>query len=40
MCKVVIDVCFYSECGYVATPIAMVQVALTILNESSDMPKT
>ncbi|XP_076582484.1 saccharopine dehydrogenase-like oxidoreductase isoform X1 [Chaetodon auriga] len=27
------------ECAYVATPIAMVQVALTILNESTDMPK-
>lgn len=27
------------ECGYVATPIAMVQAALTILNESSALPK-
>ncbi|XP_076011677.1 saccharopine dehydrogenase-like oxidoreductase [Genypterus blacodes] len=26
------------ECGYVATPIAMVQAALTILNESTVMP--
>ncbi|KAF7662103.1 hypothetical protein LDENG_00246290 [Lucifuga dentata] len=26
------------ECGYVATPIAMVQAALTILNESTAMP--
>lgn len=30
----------YSECAYVATPIAMVQVALTILNESTALPKT
>ncbi|XP_061735438.1 saccharopine dehydrogenase-like oxidoreductase [Nerophis ophidion] len=28
------------ECGYVATPIAMVQAALTILNEASDLPKS
>ncbi|XP_033845767.1 saccharopine dehydrogenase-like oxidoreductase [Periophthalmus magnuspinnatus] len=28
------------ECGYVATPIAMVQAALTILNESPALPKT
>ncbi|XP_070828396.1 saccharopine dehydrogenase-like oxidoreductase [Chaetodon trifascialis] len=28
------------ECAYVTTPIAMVQVALTILNESTAMPKT
>nr|XP_046239904.1 saccharopine dehydrogenase-like oxidoreductase [Scatophagus argus] len=28
------------ECGYVATPIAMVQAALTILNESTSLPKT
>ncbi|XP_034043763.1 saccharopine dehydrogenase-like oxidoreductase [Thalassophryne amazonica] len=28
------------ECGYVATPIAMVQAALTILNEVKDLPKT
>uniref|UniRef100_A0A8D2ZWR0 Saccharopine dehydrogenase-like oxidoreductase n=1 Tax=Scophthalmus maximus TaxID=52904 RepID=A0A8D2ZWR0_SCOMX len=27
------------ECGYVATPIAMVQAALTILNESTSLPK-
>ncbi|XP_022596814.1 saccharopine dehydrogenase-like oxidoreductase [Seriola dumerili] len=27
------------ECGYVATPIAMVQAALTILNESTALPK-
>ncbi|XP_069549858.1 saccharopine dehydrogenase-like oxidoreductase [Brachyistius frenatus] len=27
------------ECGYVATPITMVQAALTILNESSALPK-
>ncbi|KAM9860847.1 saccharopine dehydrogenase-like oxidoreductase [Aulostomus maculatus] len=27
------------ECGYVATPIAMVQAALTILNETTAMPK-
>ncbi|CAK6963994.1 saccharopine dehydrogenase-like oxidoreductase [Scomber scombrus] len=27
------------ECGYVATPIAMVQAALTILNECSALPK-
>uniref|UniRef100_A0A3Q3L7H5 Saccharopine dehydrogenase-like oxidoreductase n=1 Tax=Labrus bergylta TaxID=56723 RepID=A0A3Q3L7H5_9LABR len=28
------------ECGYVATPIAMVQAALTILNEPTALPKT
>uniref|UniRef100_UPI0037E70BA2 saccharopine dehydrogenase-like oxidoreductase n=1 Tax=Semicossyphus pulcher TaxID=241346 RepID=UPI0037E70BA2 len=28
------------ECGYVATPIAMVQAALTILNEATALPKT
>uniref|UniRef100_A0A8C9Y3I3 Saccharopine dehydrogenase-like oxidoreductase n=1 Tax=Sander lucioperca TaxID=283035 RepID=A0A8C9Y3I3_SANLU len=28
------------ECGYVATPIAMVQAALTILNEPAALPKT
>ncbi|XP_054626111.1 saccharopine dehydrogenase-like oxidoreductase [Dunckerocampus dactyliophorus] len=28
------------ECGYVATPIAMVQAALTILNESTALPKS
>ncbi|XP_041792767.1 saccharopine dehydrogenase-like oxidoreductase [Chelmon rostratus] len=28
------------ECAYVATPIAMVQVALTILTESAALPKT
>uniref|UniRef100_A0A8C6L2L4 Saccharopine dehydrogenase-like oxidoreductase n=1 Tax=Nothobranchius furzeri TaxID=105023 RepID=A0A8C6L2L4_NOTFU len=27
------------ECGYVATPIAMVQAALTVLNEPSALPK-
>uniref|UniRef100_A0A7N9AWR4 Saccharopine dehydrogenase-like oxidoreductase n=1 Tax=Mastacembelus armatus TaxID=205130 RepID=A0A7N9AWR4_9TELE len=27
------------ECGYVATPIAMVQAALTVLNESTALPK-
>ena len=30
---------YYSECAYVATPIAMVQAALTILNESTALPK-
>ncbi|XP_051920092.1 saccharopine dehydrogenase-like oxidoreductase [Hippocampus zosterae] len=28
------------ECGYVATPIALVQAALTILNESKALPKS
>ncbi|XP_061820291.1 saccharopine dehydrogenase-like oxidoreductase [Nerophis lumbriciformis] len=28
------------ECGYVATPIAMVQAALTILNEATALPKS
>lgn len=30
---------YYSEVGYVATPIAMVQAALTILNEPAALPK-
>uniref|UniRef100_A0A8D3DZN8 Saccharopine dehydrogenase-like oxidoreductase n=1 Tax=Scophthalmus maximus TaxID=52904 RepID=A0A8D3DZN8_SCOMX len=34
-----LSLCYYSECGYVATPIAMVQAALTILNESTSLPK-
>ena len=40
--EVIIELCFcyYSECGYVATPIAMVQAALTILNEPAALPKT
>lgn len=29
----------YSEAGYVATPIAMVQAALTLLNEAAALPK-
>lgn len=29
-----------SEAGYVATPIAMVQAALTVLNEPAALPKT
>lgn len=29
---------YYSECGYVATPITMVQAALTLLNEPSALP--
>lgn len=30
----------YAEAGYVATPIAMVQAALTVLNEPAALPKT
>lgn len=28
-----------AEAGYVATPIAMVQAAMTLLNDASDLPK-
>ena len=28
------------EAGYVATPIAMVQAAMTLLNDTSDLPNT
>lgn len=30
----------FPEAGYVATPIAMVQAAITMLNESDSLPKT
>lgn len=30
---------FPAEAGYVATPIAMVQAAMTLLNDASDLPK-
>ena len=30
---------FSAEAGYVATPIAMVQAAMTLLNDASDLPK-
>lgn len=33
------DHLFSAEAGYVATPIAMVQAALTLLNDASDLPK-
>lgn len=30
---------FSVEAGYVATPIAMVQAAMTLLNDAADLPK-
>lgn len=30
---------FSTEAGYVATPIAMVQAAMTLLNDASDLPR-
>lgn len=33
------DQLFSAEPGYVATPIAMVQAAMTLLNDASDLPK-
>lgn len=34
-----LDQLFSAEAGYVATPIAMVQAAMTLLNDASDLPK-
>lgn len=37
---VLLDRLSSAEAGYVATPIAMVQAAMTLLKDISDLPKT
>ena len=34
-----LDHLFSAEAGYVTTPIAMVQAAMTLLNDAADLPK-